>query len=85
MPKQFMRVKEGFSGTLWEDGLVDEPVLNHDGGEIYEADGSLRTKQVKGKVSVPVTLNKGITYQSDHRYVKTWPQHFEPLPEKVEA
>ena len=85
MPKQFVRVKESFSGTLWEDGLVDEPVRNAHGGQIFNADGSMQTRQVKGKAPVPVTLNKGQTYQSDHRYVKTWPQHFEPLPEKVEV
>lgn len=79
MARQLMQVTEPFSGTLEEDGMVEKPVLNKDGGRVYREDGSFETKLVKGKVRVPVTLNPGkVLYPSDHVYVKTWPQYFQP-------
>jgi hypothetical protein len=77
--KQMMRPRQPFSGTLYEDGMVDEPVLNKDGGKVYNEDGSLKTKQVKGKVAIPVTLNPTDIFPEDHEYVQTWPYHFQAV------
>jgi hypothetical protein len=84
---EMMMVNESFSGTEWVDGEVEVPDLNKDGGRQWNPDGSLKVKQEFQKgdkdkrtgVPIPTTLNQGKLFPKTHKYVKLWPQFFDPV------
>lgn len=84
-PTKRYRPREPFSGTLWEDGEVDVPDLNEQGGRQWNDDGSVKTRkefqvgddQAHTGVAIPVTLNPADgPFPGNHEFVQKWPQHF---------